>query len=77
MERALESFSVEAEFLLPFDQAGLLARLRGEGKIRRETFEEGGIRVRLDLPRSLAWSLRDYAAAGMRRGRPGREGEES
>jgi GTP-binding protein HflX len=56
----LDAFSVQTELKIPYRQAGLLSRLHDQARITSETYEDDGIRVQVELPRSLALSLRRY-----------------
>lgn len=53
----LESFAEEMELKIPYDKAGLLSRLHGQGKVLATAYESDGIRVQVVLPRSAARSL--------------------
>ena len=56
----LDSFLVQARMKLPYAQAGIVARLRGEGSVISENYERDGIYLEVALPRSAARSLREY-----------------
>ena len=64
IEEELESFSIEAEFRFPYDQAGILSRLHEQGRVISENYEDDGIRVAAEVPRSTARSLRRYRVRG-------------
>jgi len=56
----LESFAMEAELIIPYANAGVLARLHEVGRVLRESYEDDGVRVVAVMPRSAARSLRRY-----------------
>ncbi len=56
----LDSFTVQVRLKLPYAKAGLIARLRGEGHIIIESYEEDGIMLEVAMPRSAARSLREF-----------------
>jgi GTP-binding protein HflX len=56
----LDSFSVRVELKLPYAQAGLVSRLHAQGRVRSQTYEEDGIGVDVELPRSAARAMREY-----------------
>jgi GTP-binding protein HflX len=56
----LESYAMEVELLIPYDKAGILSRLHDQGRILDEAHEEGGIRVKVTIPRSAARSIHRY-----------------
>ncbi len=58
--KELDSYSVRVELKIPYQNARLLSRLHGEARITSERFENDGIRVGAELPRSIAHSLRRY-----------------
>ena len=57
IDEELESFSIEAEFRVPYDQAGILSRLHEQGRVISETYEDDGIRIAAEVPRSTVRSL--------------------
>jgi GTP-binding protein HflX len=57
IDEELESFSIEAEFRVPYDQAGILSRLHEQGRVISETYESDGIRIAAEVPRSTVRSL--------------------
>ena len=56
----LDVFSVRTELKIPYRQAGLLSRLHNQARVTSEVYEDDGIRIEVELPRSLALSLRRY-----------------
>ena len=58
--RSLDSFSVQTVVKIPYERASLIARLRGEGHIISESYDEDGILLELEIPRSTARSLSEY-----------------
>ena len=60
IDEELESFSIEAEFRVPYDQAGILSRLHEQGRVISETYEDDGIRIAAEVPRSTVRSLGRY-----------------
>ena len=56
----LDAFSVRTELKIPYRQAGLLSRLHNQARVTSEVYEDDGIRIEVELPRSLALSLRRY-----------------
>ncbi len=59
----LDSFSVQTHLKLPYTKADLVARLRGEGHILSERYEQDGIVLEVTMPRSTARSLREFFVA--------------
>ncbi len=57
---ALDSFSVRTEIKIPYERTALIARLRAEGRIISETYEEDGVQLQVEIPRSTARSLSEY-----------------
>lgn len=62
----LESFTVRLELKVPYRRAGLLSRLHDQGRVRTMAYEEDGVRVEVELPRSAVRSLREYVVSGPR-----------
>jgi GTP-binding protein HflX len=60
ISRALDSFSVRTAIKIPYIKAGLIAKLRGEGRILSESYEQDGILFEVEIPRSTARSLSEY-----------------
>ncbi len=60
--RALDSFSVRTELRIPYELSALIARIRAEGRILAEEYEEGGIRLEVEIPRATARQLNPYKA---------------
>ena len=60
IDEELESFSIEAEFRVPYNQAGILSRLHEQGRVISETYEDDGIRIAAEVPRSTVRSLGRY-----------------
>jgi len=58
--KELDSYSVRVELKIPYQNARLLSRLHGGARITSERYENDGIRVDAELPRSIAHSLRRY-----------------
>ena len=56
----LDAFSVRTELKIPYRQAGLLSRLHSQARVITEIYEDDGIRIQVELPRSLALSFRRY-----------------
>ncbi len=56
----LESFSVSVELVIPYREAAVLSRLHDQARITSELYEDDGIRITAELPRSTAYSLRRY-----------------
>jgi GTP-binding protein HflX len=56
----LDAFSVRTELKIPYRQAGLVSRLHSQARVTSEIYEDDGIRIEVELPRSLALSLRRY-----------------
>lgn len=63
MAEKLDSFSVQAHLKLPYAKADLIAKLRGEGRILSESYEEDGIMLEVTMPRATARSLREFLIA--------------
>jgi GTP-binding protein HflX len=57
---ALDSFSIQVELKIPYGRSGLLSRLHVEGRVSSENYENDGIRLEVELPRSAAHSLREF-----------------
>ncbi len=57
---ALDRFTVKTELRIPYEEAGLIARIRAEGRIESEAYEEGGVHIRAEIPRSTARLLESY-----------------
>ena len=57
---ALDSFTVRTQLKIPYGEAGLIARLRAEGRIESEIYEEDGVRLEAEVPHSTARLLGDY-----------------
>jgi GTP-binding protein HflX len=62
IQKSLDSFSIRLELMIPYAKSGILAELHHQGRVASEVFEEHGVRVEVDLPRSAAASLREYLA---------------
>jgi GTPase len=58
--RELEAFSVRVELKIPYSRSGLVSMLHDQGKVRSEEFEDDGIRIEVELPRSTARSMREF-----------------
>jgi len=58
--KELDSYSVRVELKIPYQDARLLSRLHDEARITSERYENDGIRVGAELPRSTAHFLRRY-----------------
>ncbi len=57
---ALDYFTVRTELKIPYQRAGLIARLRAESRIESEVYEEDGVRIKAEVPRSTARLLGEY-----------------
>jgi GTP-binding protein HflX len=60
ISRQLESFTVRLELKVPYNRASLLSHLHDQGKVRTMAYEDDGVRLEVELPRSAARSLREY-----------------
>ena len=56
----LESFTMRLELKVPYDCAGLLSRLHDQGRIKAKSFENDGVLLEVEVPRSAVRSLREY-----------------
>lgn len=56
----LESFTMRLELKVPYDRAGLLSRLHDQGRIKAKSFENDGVLLEVEVPRSAVRSLREY-----------------
>ncbi len=69
---SLESFSVQVELMIPYQNTALISRLHREGRVYSESYEAGGVRIDVVIPQAAARSLRRYLIARIQ---PPREGE--
>lgn len=53
LERLLRENKIFLERLLPYDQAGILAKIRAAGELEREEYRADGIFIRAYVPRAL------------------------
>ena len=60
IEEALPVKMQVAELLLPFEQAGLAARIRREGEILEEEYVPEGLRLRASIPPELLSLIAPY-----------------
>ncbi len=60
MTQALDSYTIQVELKIPYRNAGILSRLHRQGRINSQVFEADGIKVDVELPRSVVRSLRQY-----------------
>jgi len=58
--KQLESFTVRLELKIPYHRAALLSRLHDQGRVKTRAYEDDGVRLEVELPRSAARSLREY-----------------
>jgi len=56
----LESFTMRLELKVPYHRAALLSRLHDQARIKTKTYENDGVRLEVEVPRSAARSLREY-----------------
>jgi GTP-binding protein HflX len=63
ISRQLESFTVRLELKVPYNRASLLSHLHDQGKVRTTAYEDDGVRLEVELPRSAARSLREYVVS--------------
>jgi GTP-binding protein HflX len=59
----LESFTMRLELKVPYDRAGLLSRLHDQGRIKSKSFENDGVLLEVEVPRSAVRSLREYVVS--------------
>jgi len=59
----LESFTIRLELKVPYDRAGFLSRLHDQGRIRAKSFENDGVLLEVEVPRSAVRSLREYVVS--------------
>lgn len=59
----LESFTIRLELKVPYDRAGLLSRLHDQGRIKAKSFENDGVLLEVEVPRSAVRSLREYVVS--------------
>ncbi len=59
----LESFTMRLELKVPYDRAGLLSRLHDQGRIKAKSFENDGVLLEVEVPRSAVRSLREYVVS--------------
>ena len=59
----LESFTMRLELKVPYDCAGLLSRLHDQGRIKAKSFENDGVLLEVEVPRSAVRSLREYVVS--------------
>jgi GTP-binding protein HflX len=64
IEAELLSFSVRVELEIPYASSGVLARLHGQGRVLGIDYRSDGIHVNVEIPRSMARSLRRFLGAG-------------
>jgi GTP-binding protein HflX len=62
IKEELEAFSVQLEFVIPYDKAAVLSQLHDQGRVTSEVYQSDGIKVAVELPRSAAVLLRQYLA---------------
>jgi GTPase len=60
IEDALESYSVQVQIKIPYSRAGIISKLHTQGRVNSQVYEEDGIRVEVEIPRSVARSLRPF-----------------
>jgi GTPase len=65
---ALDSFSVQTAIKIPYERSSLIARLRGEGRIISEKYEEDGVFLEVEVPRSTAHSMHEFLQPQRHRG---------
>ena len=56
----MDGFSVQAEFMIPYDQARVASMLHAHARIRSEVYEKEGIRMGVEISRSAARTLERY-----------------
>lgn len=54
---------VSLECLLPFDQGGLLGKIRRLGAVESEEYTDAGVRITAKVPQSLAGTLMPWRLA--------------
>lgn len=59
----LESFTMRLELKVPYDRAGFLSRLHDQGRIKAKSFENDGVLLEVEVPRSAVRSLREYVVS--------------
>ena len=59
----LESFTIRLELKVPYDRAGFLSRLHDQGRIKAKSFENDGVLLEVEVPRSAVRSLREYVVS--------------
>jgi GTPase len=59
----LESFTTRLELKVPYHHAALLSRLHDQGRIKTRKYENDGILLEVEVPRSAVRSLRDYVVS--------------
>jgi GTP-binding protein HflX len=59
----LESFTMRLELKIPYHRAALLSRLHDQARIKTRKYENDGILLEVEVPRSAARSLRDYVVS--------------
>jgi GTP-binding protein HflX len=60
ISESLSAFSVHVELKIPYGKAGLVSRLQSHGRISSQVFESDGIRLEVELPKSIVHSLRQF-----------------
>lgn len=56
----MESFSVRTELKIPYHQSRLVSKLHEQARITSQVYEEDGVRLEVELPRSAAHALRRF-----------------
>ncbi len=60
----LHSFSVCLELKVPYGNVALLSRIHDRGKVRSRSYENDGVRLEIEIPRSAARLLRESLIPG-------------
>jgi len=60
ISQKLSSFSIRVELTIPYGQSAFLSQLHDQGRITAQAYEDDGVHVEVELPRSAAVSLRQY-----------------
>lgn len=57
---ALDSFSIRTAVKIPYERSDLIARIRGDGRIESERYEQDGIVLKVEIPRATARAMDEF-----------------